>query len=159
MKSDSRQAIDILKEKALEESRRRHPSLPEHARYVYRYNDRSANALTRCVIDWLRFNGHQAERISNTGRPVDGRKRYVDAVGFQRQIGNVTWIPGQGTPGTADISATIDGRSVKIEIKHGRDRQSEAQKRYQEAVEAAGGTYIITRTFEDFYEWYKTTTT
>ncbi len=151
------QAIQALKEKALEAHRERYPSMPEYARVVYKYNDRSANALTRCVIDWLRFNGCQAERISNTGRPVDNRKRYKDVVGFHRQIGSVTWIPGQGTPGTADISATIGGRSVKIEVKHGKDRQSEAQKQYQASVENAGGTYIITRSFADFYEWYNKT--
>lgn len=151
----SKEAISELKHFALRVDRRRYPSLPEHARVVHRYTDRNANGLTRCIIDWLRFNDHHAERISNMGRPVDGRKRYVDTVGFKRQIGSVQWILGQGTPGTADISATIVGRSVKIEVKAGRDRQSEAQKKYQAAIEAAGGTYVIAKSFEGFWEWYK----
>lgn len=61
------------------------------------------------------------------------------------------------TVGTADISATIRGRSVKIEVKIGRDRQSEAQKRYQASIEAAGGIYYIARNIDDFMQWYNQT--
>jgi hypothetical protein len=66
----------------------------------------------------------------------------------------VTWTKGTSTAGSADISATIKGRSVKIEVKIGKDRQSEAQKRYQENIEKAGGTYIIAKDFDSFVEWY-----
>jgi hypothetical protein len=64
------------------------------------------------------------------------------------------WTKGTGTPGSADISATIRGRSVKIEVKYGKDRQSEAQKVYQKMIEDAGGVYYISRTFDDFIEFY-----
>ena len=37
---------------------------------------------------------------------------------------------------------------MKIEVKFGSDRQSEHQKEYQKAIEAAGGVYLIARTFE-----------
>jgi hypothetical protein len=66
----------------------------------------------------------------------------------------ITWTKSTSTPGSADISATIKGRSVKIEVKIGKDRQSEAQKRYQDAIESAGGVYIIARDFDSFVEWY-----
>jgi hypothetical protein len=59
-----------------------------------------------------------------------------------------------GTPGSADISATIYGRSVKIEVKIGKDKQSVVQKQYQLMIEAAGGIYIISKTFDDFILWY-----
>jgi hypothetical protein len=65
------------------------------------------------------------------------------------------WTPGQSTKGTADISATIRGRSVKIEIKYGKDRQSDVQKQYQASIERAGGVYIIVRDFDSFVEWYE----
>jgi hypothetical protein len=39
-------------------------------------------------------------------------------------------------------------------VKYGKDKQSEVQKRYQESVEAAGGTYFIARTFDDFMIFY-----
>lgn len=57
--------------------------------------------------------------------------------------------------GTADISATIMGKSVKIEIKVGRDKQSEHQRRYQEQIERAGGVYIIIRDMDQFIGWYQ----
>ncbi|KAF2380358.1 hypothetical protein BSN82_16780, partial [Acinetobacter baylyi] len=70
------------------------------------------------------------------------RKKYrTDGVAIGGQ-----WTKGTGTPGSADISATIKGRSVKIEVKYGKDRQSQAQKDYQKAIEKAGGTYIIVKT-------------
>jgi hypothetical protein len=64
-----------------------------------------------------------------------------------------TWTPSTSTKGSADISATIRGRSVKIEVKQ-KDKQSEVQKRYQESIEAAGGTYFIARNFDEFMEFY-----
>ena len=58
------------------------------------------------------------------------------------------------TKGSADISATIQGKSIKIEIKWGKDRQSPAQAKYQAEIEKAGGIYLIIHTFDEFYEWY-----
>lgn len=106
-----------------------------------KFTDKTANGLTKCIITFLRCMGNQAERISNMGRPVVSR-------------GSVSWIPGSGTKGTADVSATIRGKSVKIEVKIGADRQSEAQKRYEADVKAAGGHYFIAKTWDDFYKQY-----
>jgi hypothetical protein len=63
------------------------------------------------------------------------------------------WIPGSGTKGTADISATIWGKSVKIEAKM-KDRQSEDQKKYQAQIERAGGLYWLVRSFKEFLTLY-----
>lgn len=144
--------IKYLKELYLENHRKRYPSLPEPARVAPAYSDKTANKLTRCIIDYIRLKGGQAERVANMGRPVDQSKVYTDVIGNQRRIGGVKWIPGQGTPGTADISATINGRAVKIEVKI-KDRQSEAQKKYQEQIEKAGGIYLLIRNFSQFKYW------
>ncbi len=100
--------------------------------------------------------GYQAERISNTGRYVDSKKMVKDIQGTTKQIGSGQYIPGTGTKGTADISATIKGKSVKIEVKFGKDRQSEAQKEYQSTIERSGGIYYIAKDFETFYNFYNT---
>ena len=113
-----------------------------------------ANNLTRLVIDFLTYNECQAERISSQGQYRDGKKTVVDCIGRKRTIGSGIWTPGTSTKGTADISATIKGRSVKIEIKWGADRQSYAQKEYQLSIEKALGIYIIVKTFDDFVLWY-----
>ena len=118
------------------------------------YKDTTANGLTRCIIDFITFSGWQAERISNTGRMIDRRRMYTDVLGRKKQIGNMEWAKGSGTAGTADISATIAGISVKIEVKVGRDRQSTAQTSYQKKIEASGGIYLIATNMQDFIEWY-----
>jgi len=128
--------------------------LPEPARTAPAYTDKTSNGLTKAIIDFLRLNGCQAERISVTGRYIDRTKVYTDVVGYTRKIGSGKWIPGSMQPGSADISATIKGRAVKIEVKIGRDRQSDAQKKYQSQVEAAGGLYFISTSFEQFKQWF-----
>ena len=148
-----------LQNLALAHSRQKYPNFPEHARVIRKYTDKTANGLTKCIIDWVTMSGYQAERISSMGRMIDNRETYTDVVGRTKTIGSTKWIPGSSTKGTADISATIKGRSIKIEVKIGKDRQSDAQKAYQLQVEKAGGVYIIVKTFEDFYNWYQTFTT
>lgn len=146
--------ISQLKELAFAYSRSRFPSLPEYARTIHKYQDRTANGLTRCIIDFLKFEGWQAERISTTGRYLDKSKIVTDVLGRARRIGSGKWIPGSMTAGSADISAVIAGRAIKIEVKI-KDKQSEAQKNYQKEVTRAGGVYIIIKSFVEFYSWYK----
>lgn len=148
-------ALDHLKALKLSKLKEQYPSLPDHAIPAPKYKDNSANALTKCVIDFLNMSGHQAERINTMGRMLDNRKTVTDVIGRQKTIGSTKYIPTTGTKGSADISATINGMSVKIEVKHGKDRQSAEQKSYQEQVEKAGGTYYIARDFQSFFDWYQ----
>jgi hypothetical protein len=130
------------------------PSIPLKYITPFKYTDQTANGLTRCIIDWLRFNGFQSERINTQGRMVDKTKVVKDVLGCRRSIGSVEWQKGSGTKGSADISATINGRSVKIEVKIGKDVQSRDQKAYQQSVEQAGGIYFIANDFSSFYLWF-----
>ena len=119
-----------------------------------KHRDDTANGLTRCIIAYLKYKGWQAERINTTGIPIDSRRQVTDITGRTRSIGSLTWRPSGSTVGSADISATINGRSVKIEVKIGKDRQSEAQRQYQAAIEQAGGLYYIAHDFTTFVAWY-----
>jgi hypothetical protein len=125
--------------------------------YVVRtkYIDTTANGLTKCVTDYINLIGGQAERISNTGRYIDESRIVTDVLGNRKKIGSGKYIKGQGTNGTADISATYKGKSIKIEIKM-KDKQSEAQKEYQQAIERAGGIYFICHNFDEFLEKFNT---
>ena len=125
--------------------------------YVVRtkYNDSTANGLTKCVIDYINLIGGQAERISNTGRYIDESRIVTDVLGNRKKIGSGKYIKGTGTNGTADISATFKGKSIKIEIKM-KDKQSEAQKEYQQAIERAGGIYFICHNFDEFLDIFNT---
>ena len=133
-----------------EHKRKKHPDIPFPVQVKFR--DDTANGLTNAIIQYLQLHGHQAERINTMGRPIDNSRTFTDCIGRQRRIGGVKWIPSGSTPGSADISATIGGRSVKIEVKIGRDQQSQAQKEYQRKVEQAGGAYMIATSFDSFLE-------
>ena len=144
MNKQNKQRLHELEEKYMSY---RYPSAPGHIIPFTKYSDATANGLTRCITDFLNHSKHQAERINTMG--VFRQSYRTDGTKTAGQ-----WTKGTGTPGSADISATIYGRSVKIEVKIGKDKQSVVQKQYQLMIEAAGGIYIISNTFDDFVEWY-----
>lgn len=148
--------LQLLKALELDDLRLKYPSIDERYIPYTKWSDNSANALTKCVIAYITFRGGQAERISSQGQYREGAKIQVGTgeLAHQRQLPG-KWTPGQSTKGTADISSTIRGRSVKIEIKYGKDVQSQVQKEYQASVERAGGVYIIVRSFDEFVVWYE----
>jgi len=149
------QPLEKLRQLKLAKTREMYPNVPEIALPKTEYNDRSANGLTRCVLDYLLLSGHFCERTGNEGRVIDGRKTYTDVIGRQKTIGTVKRIKSSGTKGTSDLKAVINGRMVAIEIKYGADRQSQHQKDYQAMVEKAGGTYWIVKNFEQFLNLYE----
>ena len=144
-----------LKALELEALRLKHPTIDMKYLAFTDWKDNSANSLTNCVIAFVQYMGGQAERISSQGQYREGAKIQVGTgeLAHTKQLPG-KWTPGQSTKGTADISATIRGRSVKIEIKQ-KDKQSDVQKQYQAAIEKAGGVYIIVRNFDDFVIWYE----
>lgn len=148
-------SLKILEKIALDKLKERYPNNPYYPKATY--TDATTNGLTKCVIDYVNFLGYQAERINSTGAIKDGRKTSSDVLGNIRIIGSVHWIKGSGKTGTSDISATIKGRSIKIEIKceaTGDNYQSIGQIEYQKQIERAGGVYIVVRNFTQFYDWF-----
>jgi hypothetical protein len=133
-------ALQQFNKLATEKKQAKYPGVP--AAYIppAKYKDKTANDLTNAIIAFLRFNGHQAERISVVSRKVNGKYVFSN---MQR--------------GSADIAAVLApaGLSIKIEVKIKYDKQSEYQKKYQQQVEAAGGLYFIAKSFEEFYHWYE----
>lgn len=147
--------IQHLYDLKFEELKQRYPNVPDFAMSgTVKYTDKTAAGLEKCICDFLNLSGHQAERIKNQGRMLDNTKIVTDTLGARRMIGSKQYIKGTGINGTADVSATIKGRAVKIEIKIGKNKQSEAQKKYQDDIIKAGGEYWIAKTFDDFYEKY-----
>jgi hypothetical protein len=152
----NKQNLQLLKALELDDLRLKYPSMDERYIPFTKWADNSANALTKCVIAYITFRGGQAERISSQGQYREGAKIQVGTgeIAYHKQLPG-KWTPGQSTKGTADISSTIRGRSVKIEIKYGKDVQSQVQKEYQASIERAGGVYIIVRSFDEFVVWYE----
>jgi hypothetical protein len=154
-KINQSKAIKALIELKKSKWREQHPNNPDFLIPSFKYEDKTANGLTSCIIDYLNLtNGCHAERISIEGRTIDTRKTVTNVVGQVRQIGAIKRIKSSMQLGTADISATILGRSVKIEVKIGNDRQSPDQKEYQRQIENAKGYYLIFKDFQSFYDWF-----
>jgi Holliday junction resolvase-like predicted endonuclease len=49
-----------------------------------------------------------------------------------------------------DLICCIDSLLIGIEIKTGTDKQSEVQKQVEAKIRAAGGVYLIAKTFDQF---------
>jgi hypothetical protein len=137
------------------------PSFPIKYLTDYKHSDNSTNGLTKCVVDFLNYSGHFAERINNTGRFIAGTRIDEGHAKFQTQG---KWIKGTGVNGRADISAKIKlpqhqfAIPVEIEIKYAKDRMSDAQREYQSAMFDVGAVYIVVRDFDMFMDWYVTFT-
>ncbi len=61
---------------------------------------------------------------------------------------------GNTEKGLPDIIACFHGRCVWIEVKAGKDRQSDDQKKRQFELERAGGVYLIARSTDDFIKFF-----
>ena len=138
------------------------PSFPIKYLTDYKNTDNSTNGLTKCVVDFLNFSNHFAERINSTGRFIAGSRIDEGHAKFQTQG---KWIKGTGVNGRADISAKIKlpqhqfAIPVEIEIKYAKDRMSDAQREYQSAMFDVGAVYIVVRDFDMFMDLYVTFTT
>lgn len=113
-----------------------HPSVPRHAVPRTAYNDATANGLTKCILDFVNLQeGAAAWRQSNA--PV-----------YDARFGG--FRSGTVSKGVSDISAIREGIAWQIEVKVGRDKMSEHQRRFSESVAASGGRFIIARDFAGF---------
>jgi hypothetical protein len=107
----------------------------------HKFDDKTANGLTKLVMAWLKVNGHFAARI-NSGAIFDRR------LGVYRANSGAT-------VGMADINAVVKGKSISIEVKIGKDKIRDSQLKVKSEIEAAGGIYIIVRSFDDFRQQFE----
>lgn len=129
-------AVKELESLAMDEASLRHPAMPHLAPRVYR--DDTANQLTACIVKYITLKHGFASRISNQGT-------------FNRRLNK--YIPATSRKGLADVMGCYKGKNLNVEIKIGRDKQSEAQKKVQTEVTASGGLYFVAHNFSDFKEW------
>jgi hypothetical protein len=97
----------------------------------------TANGLTKFICQYIIWMGGNATRVNVMGRKVGDR-----------------WIKSSTRKGTADVTATIRGRSCKFEVKVGRDKPRPEQLAEQARERAAHGVYEFISTPEEFYEVY-----
>ncbi len=118
---------------------------------------RSASNLETLIKDYLKYVGFQCSKITTSGRFIKGEKKIgMTSVFGKTQSQQGKYIPGGSTKGVSDLLSVIYGISLSIEIKYSRsDRQRDTQKKYQIAVESAGGFYIIVTDFDNFIEQFE----
>lgn len=133
--------IDALKElaaQAFEKKKLDHPSMPEFAIVKTKFNDSTSNDLTKCILAYFRMNGGYAVRINTQGQ-------------WNEKLGMFT--KSTTKKGTSDVHGCLNGRFYSIEVKIGRDSQSDEQEETQVYVEASGGLYFVAKNYQSFYEW------
>ena len=133
------EAVRQLERLADAEARLKHPAVDPKYMAPRTYRDDRANDLTKCIVDYITLRGGMASRINSSG--VWDKKLNKYRVPTQKR-------------GLADIWATYRGLSLQIEVKIGRDRQSEHQKRVERQQTDAGGLYYIARNFTEFQLWF-----
>jgi len=119
-------------------------------------SEKNTNGLTKIIMKFLKLKGHYANRINTQGQARMGRKIvYYEAFTNKPVYAEgITYTKGTTRRGTPDIDAIIYGKTVKIEVKVGRDSMRDEQWDEKCAIESAGGFYFIARSMQPFYEWY-----
>lgn len=133
-------ALQELTARAQTHKKEKYPNVPAHALAGSRFDDLTANGLTHCIITWLNIHGHYCSRIQSQGQWRGSLNRFTKST-VRKGIG--------------DIMAVINGKTVMIEVKIGRDKLSAAQIKTKEDVEKSGGVYLIAKDFASFLNEYK----
>ena len=97
---------------------------------------RTESMIQRACLDWLAMFKNQNDIVffrANSGAFKTAQGRYVKT----------------GTPGLADICVIFDGTFYGVEVKTATGKMSEAQNRFKEDIEAAGGRYVLCRSVGD----------
>jgi hypothetical protein len=141
-----------LTELKFKTDRERYPSMPLHAIARKRFTDSTANGLTTAIIAFCELKDIFAMRTGSEGRYRQG-STVVDVIGRTRVMKG-SYLPGHSV-GQGDIQLTLNGKTISVEVKIGKDRQSDKQKEFQSKLQKAGGIYVIVKSWEDFYNCYK----
>lgn len=113
----------------------RNSPIPVQCRFKKPFRDDTANGLAGCIEAWAKIYGAFYQRQNSQGQ-YDSRLKM--------------WRKSGTTKGIADVQVTFKGKTFNLEIKIGRDRQSEIQKEVERKIRSAGGHYAIIHCFNDF---------
>ena len=101
----------------------------------------TANQITRNIIRVINFqHGCIAYRVNNVGVWDEAKQIH--------RAGNTE----KGLP---DIFACIRGRFITIEVKAGRDKMSDEQRKRRFEIERAKGVYFEARSTDEFIKWFE----
>ena len=112
-----------------------------------------ATHLESLIIEFLRFEGHIAIKVSTGGTYIQP-KIEKNIFGKPTIVKDGHYIKGGSTKGVSDLIVTIKGRVWFVEVKLGRDTQRNTQRNFEEEVATKGGIYSIVHDLDDFYKQY-----
>ena len=125
----------------------RYPSFPLAYLKPAKSSQSDTNSLTAAIVDYVNLHrGCLAYRVNNMGVYREGEK-YIDVMGNERRAEG-KWTKGGGRKGTPDVHCCIRGKYVVIEVKYGKDSQSDEQKDFERDVTEAGGVYLIAKNLD-----------
>lgn len=125
-----------------------YPSVPDYAVPRTKFSDKTAGGLTTAIKTFCEIYGIFCQRTGSEGRYRPG-KQVTDVLGRVKQMKG-TWLPGTSV-GQGDLTVVFKGVYIAVEVKIGKDRQSEVQKKFEDTLTRSGGNYIIVKSWDDFY--------
>lgn len=128
--------------------REERPNVPAYAIPRTAYTDKTANGLTKAFCDLV---GVMCQRTGSEGRFRPGQQ-VVDVIGRTRVMKG-TWLPGLNE-GQGDLLITLKGKAHWVEVKIGKDRQSDVQKDFEAKAKRAGAVYVVVKSWGEFYNNY-----
>lgn len=139
-----------LTELKFNRDRQSRPNIPLYAIPRTAFTDKTANGLTKAIQAYCDIKGIMCIRSGNEGRYRPGAS-YVDVIG-RAHVMKGKWLPGLNN-GQADLTIVVNGKYIAIEVKIGKDRQSEDQKAFESKVEGSGGRYVIVKSWTEFISY------
>lgn len=126
--------------------------IPEHCRSYKRLSDGSANDLTTAILAYFDLKGVKAWRQKSEGRYLRPEYQH-NVLGHRIETSKGKFIPGsKASKGIGDIAAILprSGKFLSVEVKFGKDRQSEDQIAFQKSVEESGAIYLLAKNWDGF---------
>jgi len=111
---------------------------------------KTANGLSKLIVNYINWGiiGN-VTKIQTQGRFIQDKNSQGHKI-----EGSGKWIKGTTQRGTADIIGSLNGKTLNIEIKIGRDKPSEFQLKMQQTKRSVLEIYEFISTPEQFFELY-----
>lgn len=146
-------SIKVLEELALQKLKEYNPD--NHYSPELRYSDKTSNEAAKCIIDYITFNGGQAEKINHRAFIKNNRKSPSYTLGAIA-IGGNEWIHRIRKREAVYIHSVINRKVFRIEVKiesTGNNNHLIGQTTHKSKIEVAEGDYLTVSNFTDFYNW------
>ena len=113
--------------------------IPEYMRVFDKFSDKKANDLQKLTVKFFEMKGAFATRINSTGIYRADIKKFVRNT--QKS-------------GLGDVQVILNGKTIYLEIKIGKDKPSEIQLKRQNEIRKAGGVYEFVHSFDEVLQVY-----